>query len=347
MENDDNIKMSVGIQNLISIDFELDHINYNCRGTVKGLVSFNYVHLPIKYVGVQLLKKEVVFSDNKNEPIIIEEFELIDGSLIKNDIVPFRIFLKAYNLTPTYKNIGNIFCVKYYINLIIGDFQNNTFFKQTEIKLFRVFKTKSNPELNYGPWEEFISEPIYNEEYYFETIEKKENKENKDKNKKKDLDLNNLFNDEDDEIEEEEDEEEEEESDEKDVNEEKVEDDNINDNNEFIISTSSEEAKKKEEKTKKKKKRRKYNIVSILRSNSLYKSDKKPIVNNKNNVINNNINNNGNSINIPFNDDNDEEDNNYMNQLITTNFPSNSYNNLFNDNTNINNINYKSKYGKI
>ena len=55
MEKDETIKMSVGIQNLLSIDFELEHSNYNCRGTLKGIVSFNYNHFPIKYVGIQLL----------------------------------------------------------------------------------------------------------------------------------------------------------------------------------------------------------------------------------------------------------------------------------------------------
>ena len=77
MENDDSIKMSVGIQNLLSLDFELEHINYNCRGTIKGLVSFNYIHLPIKYMKVQLLKNEVIFTENKREPVLIENIELI------------------------------------------------------------------------------------------------------------------------------------------------------------------------------------------------------------------------------------------------------------------------------
>ena len=333
MENDDSIKMSVGLQNLLSIDFELEHINYNCRGTIRGLITFNYIHIPIKYVEVQLLKKEDIFIDKtKKEPIIIEDIELIDGNPDKLDTIPFRIFLKSYNLTPTYKNVNNIFSLKYYVNLIIGDFNNNTFFKQTEIKLFRIFRIKPNPDLNYGPWEEFISEPMYNEEYFIENNDKKEN-EGKDKDK----DLNNIFNDENNEIEEEEYEEE----DESDEDEENLENDNLN-NDEFIISTSSEEAKKKEEeksnKTNKKNKKSKSSIVNILRSNSLYKSDNKNkdnnnIINNNDNIINN--------INIPFNDENDNENNyyegnKYMNSLITSNFPSNSDNNLFNDDSNIN-----------
>ena len=321
MENDDSIKMSVGLQNLLSIDFELEHINYNCRGTIKGLITFNYIHLPIKYVEVQLLKNERVFNDNnRKEPVIIEDIELIDGNPDKNDTIPFRIFLKSYNLTPTYKNINNIFSVKYYVNLIIGDFEKNTYFKQTEIKLFRIFKVKANPDLKYGPWEEFITEPMYNEEYFIKNNNKKEN-ENEDKN------LKNIFKEEDDNAEEEE-YEEEDESDEDEVDEEKLENDNLN-NDEFIISTSSSEAKKKEEmKSEKKNKRnKKSNIVNILRSNSFYKSDKK----NNNNIINNDNNNN-----IPFNDGIDDdnnyyEDNKYIRKIISSNFPSNSNNNLFND----------------
>ena len=336
MEEDESIKMSVGLQNLLSLDFDLEHTNYNCRGTVKGIVSFNYIHLPIKYMEVQLLKNEVVFLDNKHEPIIIDSYELIDGSPVKKDKIPFRLYLNSYSLTPTYRNVGNVFSVKYYINLVIGDFDNNTFFKRTEIKLFRVFKTKKNPDLNYGPFEEFISEPVYNEEYYYEI-------KNKDEiNKNKNL---NIFSNE----EEEEDEEEEEEEDENEEDEKEKEKDN-----ECIIDTSSPENKEKNKK-RKKKERRNSHIVSILRSNSLYKSEK--FQNSKNNI--NNINNyengndNNNNINIPFNDD---DDNNYMNTLITTNFPSQSNNQLFNNESNsINNINDEiitnsinnSKYGKI
>ena len=325
MEKDETIKMSVGIQNLLSIDFELEHSNYNCRGTLKGIVSFNYNHFPIKYVGIQLLKNEVVFAENKKgrEPTIIENIELIDGNPIKNDMVPFRIFLKSYNLTPTYKNINNIFSLKYYVNLIIGDYKNNTFFKQTEIKLFRVYKTRLNPELKYGPWEEFIDEPIYNEEYHKEDKEIIENKD-KDKN------LNNIFNDEDNE-EEFEGEEDEENEEKEDDNEEKLEnDDNINNEEEFIIDTRSEDNKKKEKKkSTKKKKTKKIGIVNILRSNSLYKNE-------KNNLPNKNINNNeiNENINIPF-----DEENQYINSIINSNFPSNSNNKLFINESNDNNKN--------
>ena len=334
MEEDESMKMSVGLQNLLSLDFDLEHKNYNCRGTVKGIVSFNYIHLPIKYMEIQLLKNEVVFLDNKHEPIIIDSYELIDGSPIKKDKIPFRLYLNSYSLTPTYRNVGNVFSVKYYVKLVLGDFENNTFFKQTEIKLFRVFKTKKNPDLNYGPFEEFISEPVYNEEYYYETNNK--NEINKNKNL-------NIFSNE----EEEEDEEEEEE--EEDENEEEEKDGKDND---CIIDTTSPENKEKKKKRKKKDKRNS-GIVSILRSNSLYQSEK--FKNSKNNI--NNINNyeNGNdnkNINIPFNDD---DDNNYMNSLITTNFPSQSNNQLFNnENNSINNIDEiitnsinNSKYGKI
>ena len=335
IEEDESIKMTVGLQNLLSLDFDLEHKNYNCRGTVKGIVSFNYIHLPIKYMEIQLLKNEDVFLDNKHEPIIIDSYELIDGSPIKKDKIPFRLYLNSYSLTPTYRNVGNVFSVKYYVKLVIGDFENNTFFKQTEIKLFRVFKTKKNPDLNYGPFEEFISEPVYNEEYYYETNNK--NEINKNKNL-------NIFSNE--EEEEEDDEEEEEEEDENEEEEKDGKDNNC------IIDTSSPENKEKKKKRKKKDKRNS-GIVSILRSNSIYKSEK--FQNSKNNI--NNINNyeNGDdnkNINIPFNDD---DDNNYMNSLITTNFPSQSNNQLFNnENNSINNIDEiitnsinNSKYGKI
>ena len=105
MENDDSIKMSVGLQNLLSIDFELEHINYNCRGTIKGLITFNYIHIPIKYVEVQLLKKEDIFIDKtKKEPIIIEDIELIKLTKLLTYKPIFYYFEQFFNfyLTTTF-----------------------------------------------------------------------------------------------------------------------------------------------------------------------------------------------------------------------------------------------------
>ena len=197
-ENDGMIKMSVGLKNLLDLDFIIEHSNYNCRGTLKGFVTFSNIQLNLKYMEIELIKKEIILNNvnKKIEDTTIENFELIDGSPYKDEKIPFRFFLGGYNLTPTYSNVNNIFSVKYYINLIIGDYAGNQFFKEREIKLFRLFGTKKtkNKELMYGPFEEFITEPMYNEEYYSED-ENKENEqieEGEEEEEEQDDDENNI-----------------------------------------------------------------------------------------------------------------------------------------------------------
>ena len=176
-ENDEIIKLSVGLKSLLDLDIIIEHTNYNCRGTLKGFVTFSNIQLNIKNMEKELIKREIILNNTnkKIENTIIDNFELIDGGPYKDEKIPFRLFLGGYNLTPTYFNVNNIFSVKYFINLVIGDYAGNQFFKEKEIKLFRLFGTKKdkNKELMYGPFEEFITEPVYNEEYYSED----ENKE--------------------------------------------------------------------------------------------------------------------------------------------------------------------------
>jgi len=184
-KNDEPIKMQVGMKNKLSLAIYFQHKNYNCRGTLKGFIAFNYLNINLKFMEVQIVRREVIFGDKKCEPAYVARYELIDGVPNKNEKIPIRFFLKSYNLTPTYPNIDNIFFVKYYLNLVIADDNDNRYFKQKEICLFRLFKEKINVYNNnnqnnnymnqYNDFEEndeiFITEPIYEEDFYIENKE--------------------------------------------------------------------------------------------------------------------------------------------------------------------------------
>jgi vacuolar protein sorting-associated protein 26 len=47
------------------------------------------------------------------------------------------MFLSAYDLTPTYKNVNNKFSVKYFLNLVLVDEDDRRYFKQQEVQLVR------------------------------------------------------------------------------------------------------------------------------------------------------------------------------------------------------------------
>ena len=194
-KNDEPIHLQVGMKNKLSLSIFFQHKNYNCRGTLKGFIAFNYINLNLKFMEVQIVRREIIFGDKKCEPAYVARYELIDGVPNKNEKIPVRFFLKSYNLTPTYPNIDNTFFVKYYLNLVIADDEDNRYFKQKEICLFRLYKERKNiynPNNNnsinnydymneYGEFNDndeiFITEPIYEEDYFIQNKKMEYNNE--------------------------------------------------------------------------------------------------------------------------------------------------------------------------
>ena len=184
-KNDEPISMNVGIKNLLTILIELNHINYSIHGTLKGTVTFGKVNLMITKMEIQLLKKEKIYGySNKTQKNISEKivatYELIDGGPYKNETIPFRFFLSPYNLTPTYIDIASYFSSRYFLNLVIKDQENNKYFKQKEIFLFRLYINPINEmkKNNIEHLKNFITEPIDYGDYFssFNDIEEKEEK---------------------------------------------------------------------------------------------------------------------------------------------------------------------------
>ena len=190
-DKDEPISMNVGIKDLLSILIELNHINYSIHGTLKGTVTFGKVNLMLTKMEIQLIKKEKIYGyNNKTQKNINEKivatYELIDGGPYKNETIPFRLFLSPYNLTPTYIDIASYFSSRYFLNLVIKDQENNKYFKQKEIFLFRLYINPINEikNNNIEHLKNFITEPIDYGDYFssFNDIEEKEEKEEKNLN---------------------------------------------------------------------------------------------------------------------------------------------------------------------
>jgi len=47
------------------------------------------------------------------------------------------MFISAYDLTPTYKDINNLFSVKYYFKFVLIDIDDKAYFKQQEVILYK------------------------------------------------------------------------------------------------------------------------------------------------------------------------------------------------------------------
>lgn len=74
---------------------------------------------------------------NASETVTVATFEVMDGSPVKGECIPVRIYLSGLDLCPTYKNVQNKLTVKYYINLLIVDEEERRYFKKQEIEFWR------------------------------------------------------------------------------------------------------------------------------------------------------------------------------------------------------------------
>ena len=166
--NDFPLRLKVGVKNVLSLSIEFDHSNYNCRGTLKGFVIFNLVNTNIKFMEIQLIRREIIFDGKKYEPEYIARYELVDGGPCRYERLPIRFFLKSYNLTPSYPDIEGFFGVKYFLNFVVVDGEDNRFFKFAEINLFRLFSDRKTHASNYDNNGLFISEPFFEDEYFYD-----------------------------------------------------------------------------------------------------------------------------------------------------------------------------------
>lgn len=94
-----------------------------------------------------IIKREIIGDNAQNETETVAKYEIMDGAPVKGESIPIRLFLGAYNLTPTMRDIQKKFSCKYYLNLVLVDEEERRYFKQQEIVLWRkADKYKSKQE---------------------------------------------------------------------------------------------------------------------------------------------------------------------------------------------------------
>jgi len=138
-EVNNELKMEVGIEDCLHIEFEYDKSKYHLKDVIRGKIFFLLVRIKIKHMELQILKRESTGSGPNlyNETEVVTKFEIMDGAPIKGENVPIRLFLEPYELTPTFRTIHNKFSVKYYLNLVLVDEEERRYFKQQEITIWR------------------------------------------------------------------------------------------------------------------------------------------------------------------------------------------------------------------
>jgi len=138
-ELNSSIKMEVGIEECLHIEFEYGRSKYHLKDVILGKIYFLLVRIKIKYMELALVKRESTGTPPNvyTETETLTKFEIMDGAPVRGESIPVRLFLGAFDLTPTYKNICNKFSVKYLLNLVLVDEEDRRYFKQTDITLWR------------------------------------------------------------------------------------------------------------------------------------------------------------------------------------------------------------------
>ncbi|XP_022646470.1 vacuolar protein sorting-associated protein 26B-like isoform X3 [Varroa jacobsoni] len=134
-----SIKMEVGIEDCLHIEFEYNKSKYHLKDVIVGKIYFLLVRIKIKHMEIAIIKRETTgagpntFTENET----IAKYEIMDGAPVRGESIPIRLFLSGYELTPTMKDINKKFSVRYYLNLVLVDEEERRYFKQQEIILWR------------------------------------------------------------------------------------------------------------------------------------------------------------------------------------------------------------------
>ncbi|XP_027341366.1 vacuolar protein sorting-associated protein 26B-like isoform X2 [Abrus precatorius] len=140
-----SIKMEVGIEDCLHIEFEYGKSKYHLKDVIIGKIYFLLVRIKIKTMELEVRRRESTGSGTNTyvETETLSKFELMDGVPVRGESIPVRLFLSPYELTPTYYNINNKFSVKYYLNLVLVDEEDRRYFKQQEITVYRLNENDS------------------------------------------------------------------------------------------------------------------------------------------------------------------------------------------------------------
>nr|KJB52518.1 hypothetical protein B456_008G266300 [Gossypium raimondii] len=135
-----SIKMEVGIEDCLHIEFEYNKSKYHLKDVIIGKIYFLLVRIKIKNMDLEIRRRESTGSGANThvETETLAKYELMDGAPVRGESIPIRLFLSPYELTPTHRNINNKFSVKYYLNLVLVDEEDRRYFKQQEITIYRL-----------------------------------------------------------------------------------------------------------------------------------------------------------------------------------------------------------------
>ncbi|ODV94327.1 hypothetical protein PACTADRAFT_4271 [Pachysolen tannophilus NRRL Y-2460] len=139
VSNNQTVKMDVGIEDCLHIEFEYSKSKYSLKDVIVGRIYFLLVRLKIKHMELSLIRRETVGSppNQLSDSETVVRFEIMDGAPVKGETIPIRLFLGGFDLTPTYRDVNKKFSTRTFLSLVLIDEDARRYFKQSEIVLYR------------------------------------------------------------------------------------------------------------------------------------------------------------------------------------------------------------------
>ena len=122
-EVNSSIKMDVGIEDCLHIEFEYSKSKYHLKDVIVGRIYFLLVRLKIKHMELSIIRRETTGAapNQYNESETLVRFEIMDGSPSRGETIPIRLFLGGFDLTPTFRDVNKKFSTRYYLSLVLID----------------------------------------------------------------------------------------------------------------------------------------------------------------------------------------------------------------------------------
>lgn len=134
------MKLEVGIEDCLHIEFEYDRTRFHLADVITGRVNFLLVRIKIKYMELAVIRRESAGAPGSatTENETLTRFEVMDGCPVRGETIPLRLYLGGVEeLTPTYTAVAGAFSVRYFVNLVLVDEEDRRYFKQQEVVLWR------------------------------------------------------------------------------------------------------------------------------------------------------------------------------------------------------------------
>ena len=91
-EMNNPIKMEVGIEECLHIEFEYNKSKYHLKDVIVGKIYFLLVRIKIKHMEIAIIKRETTGSgpNTFHENETIAKYEIMDGAPVRGERIPIR-----------------------------------------------------------------------------------------------------------------------------------------------------------------------------------------------------------------------------------------------------------------